>query len=79
HSSRWTSVAGPQKKTDSDRVILREVLKALLEEGYRDRVGPFVDVLLEYVEAPTKEKRYPFDVWRPSRGGGGKWVDPQAR
>lgn len=77
HSSRWTSVARPQKKSDSDRVILREVLKALLEKGYRDRVEPFVDVLLEYVEAPTKEKRYPFDTWRPSKGG--KWTDPQAR
>ncbi len=77
--SRWMGVAPPQDDKDSDRIVLREVLKALLEEGYRDRVGPFVDVLMEYVEAPMKEKRYPFGPWRPSGGGGGKWTDPQAR
>ncbi len=78
HSSRNTGVARPQSENDSDRVVLREVLKALLEEGYRDRVDPFVDVLLEYVEAPVKEKRNPFGPWHRGTGGG-KWVDPQAR
>lgn len=80
YSSRWTSVAAPQEKSDSDRVILREVLKALLEEGYRDRVEPFVDILLEYVDAPTKEKRNPFGTLHLRTGGAsGKWVDPQGR
>ncbi len=41
----------------SSRVILREVLKAVLEKGYLDRVDPFVGVLIEYVERPVKERR----------------------
>ena len=72
-------VAPPQDDKDSDRVILREVLKALLEEGYRDRVDPFVNVLIEYVDARVKEKRNPFGEYTPSTGRSSKWVDPQAR
>ncbi|MCK4625883.1 MAG: VWA domain-containing protein, partial [Phycisphaerae bacterium] len=78
HSSRWMGVAPPKDDKDSGRVILREVLKALLEEGYRDRVEPFVDVLIEYVETPVKEKRFPFDEYVPSTSSH-KWTDPQAR
>jgi hypothetical protein len=78
-SSRWMGVAAPQDDKDSDRVILREVLKALLEEGYRDRVDPFVDVLIEYVDTRVREKRNPFGEYVQSTGGSSKWTDPQAR
>ncbi len=79
--------ASPQGKDDSGRILLSEVLKAVLEKGYSDRVDPFIGVLLEYVEKPVKEKRHSFGPWkepvRPSKPAKPrkptKPRDPQAR
>lgn len=58
-----------------DRVILREVLRSILTQAYSDRVGPFTNVLLEYLETPVKEKRLPplteAEKERRRAGGGG--------
>ena len=56
--------------TDPDlpeRTIFREVLTAAVAEGYRDRVIPFVNVLLQYVERPWEEKRGHFPPYVPPK------------
>ena len=45
---------------DGPRRIAREVVHDLLTDTYKDRTEPFVDVLMEIVEAPFPEKREPF-------------------
>ena len=78
HSSRSLGTAKPPSESSAERAIFREVLKAVLEEGYRDRVDPFINVLLEYVEGYVDEKRRPFGP--AGRGGKGRPPrDPQAR
>ena len=69
-SGRWQGTAQPAGNTLAERVIFRAILKSVLEEGYRDRVDPFINVLLEYVEEPFEEKRVPFEKAGPSRPGG---------
>lgn len=71
--------ASPRNEKVSGRVILREVLKAVLEKGYRDRVNPFVGIMMEYIDAPVKEKRFHFGPSRPGPSRPSKYVDPQAR
>lgn len=41
----------------ADRILLREVLASILTRDYHDRVRPFINVVLEYVETPVKEVR----------------------
>lgn len=66
---RWLGVAHAIDGNSAERVIFREVLRSVLEKGYRDRVDPFIGVLLEYVEEPMKETREPFPKATPGRPG----------
>jgi len=75
-SGRWQGTAQPAGNTLAERVIFRAILKSVLEEGYRDRVDPFINVLLEYVEEPFEEKRVPFNKSGP-RSPGGRPSNPQ--
>jgi hypothetical protein len=59
-SPRSTSCAQPTDEDSPDRLIFREVLTAALHKGYRDRVGPFVRVLLEFVDESPREFRQGF-------------------
>jgi len=74
-SPRWLGVAHAIEGTSAERAIFREVLRSVLDVGYRDRVDPFIGVLLEYVEEPMKEKREPFPKVTPQPGGTPR--DPQ--
>ena len=67
HVGRSTGTARPKDENTPDRLIFRTVLKLILEEGYKDRVDPFINILLEYVERPMPERRSPFG---PARRGG---------
>lgn len=62
-----TRIASAHDTGGPERRIFREVVKAALSEGYRDRVDPFVNVLLEYLEAPVPERRPSFDPPKPSK------------
>ena len=42
------------------RLVVSEVLKSVLSEGYHDRAEPFVRVLMEYLELPVPERRAHF-------------------
>ena len=85
---------GSSDSTRPDRVIIRAVLKSILTDAYADRVQPFSNVLLEYLETPVKETRKKvlspeekkrLAAKRRSRGkgrgkkGGGKKKGPQGR
>ena len=70
HSNpRWLGTAHAITGNSAERVVFREVLRSALEQGYRDRVDPFIGVLLEYVEQPLKETRKPFPKATPGRPG----------
>ncbi len=84
------ATARPISDNAAQRVILQEVLKEALPKGYQNRVNVFVNVLLEYVDVPLKEKRQPFGPPEPKqddpnkRNGGQREPkkpkrDPQAR
>ncbi|HUT62277.1 MAG TPA: vWA domain-containing protein [Phycisphaerae bacterium] len=75
---RWRTTANPPNDEESQRVLFREVLRSALEEGYRDRVNAFVDILLEYVEEPLKETRIAFGP-AGRGGGGGPPTNPQSQ
>ncbi|MFB3892039.1 MAG: VWA domain-containing protein [Phycisphaerae bacterium] len=66
--------AEPRGEDAPDRVLFQQVLKASLEKGYLDRLDPLVNVLMEYVNEPVKERRMPFmptvPVVTPTRGPG---------
>jgi von Willebrand factor type A domain len=72
---RWKGTARPTEGNMADRMILRQVLRAVLDDSYKARVDPFIGVLLEYVEEPLKETRKPFPKATPS--GPHTPVDPQ--
>ncbi len=77
---RRLGTAGPIAFDSPEQVILREVLKAVLRDDYQDRVDPFINVLIHYVDQPIPEQRRPWD--KPSPGGGGPGKppkDPQER
>lgn len=76
-SGRWQGVSRPLDPEHSPRVIYRDVLRFVLEEGYRDRVDPFVNILVEYIEDPLREVRVAFAKATPG-GRGGRPSDPQA-
>lgn len=42
---------------DVTRMVVREVMTIILSEAYSDRVKPFSNVLLEYLDFPIKERR----------------------
>ncbi|NIA22310.1 MAG: VWA domain-containing protein [Anaerolineaceae bacterium] len=67
---RWKGTARPTEGNMAERVILRQVLRAALNDSYRRRVDPFIGLLLEYVEEPLKETRKPFPKAPPSSPGG---------
>ncbi|MBN2581815.1 MAG: VWA domain-containing protein [Planctomycetes bacterium] len=67
---RWQGTAQAASNSMAERVIFSSILRSVLEDGYRDRVDPFINVLLEYVEEPWPEKREPFGKAGPSRPGG---------
>jgi len=67
---RWQGTAQAASNSMAERVIFSSILRSVLQEGYRDRVDPFINVLLEYVEEPWPEDRDPFDKAGPSRPGG---------
>ena len=71
---RGVGTAAPNDENTPERMVFRAILHSLLEEGYKDRVDPFINVLLEYVEEPMKEVRKPF-----GRAGRGKrnYKNPQ--
>jgi len=75
NNPRWQDTASPVDGNTAERVILRQVLRAVLEKGYQNRVDPFIGVLLEYVEQPLKETRRPFPRATPGRRG--RPHDPQ--
>lgn len=58
------------------QVILHNVLQGVLAKEYRDRVDPFLRVLLEYVHDPLVEQRSPFGP-RTYGHGHHKPTDPQ--
>ena len=62
---RWKGTAQPTEGNMAERVILRQVLRAALDDSYRERVDPFIGLLLEYVEEPLKETRNPFPKVTP--------------
>lgn len=66
---RWLGTARLSRGAAAEREIFRQVLRSVLEGGYKDRVDPFIDVVLEYVEEPIKETRKPFPKATPGRGG----------
>jgi hypothetical protein len=59
------NVSGKFTKGPSNAVV-EEVVRGIVSAEYHDRVEPFVNVLLEYVEGPVKEHRRPFSPPRPS-------------
>jgi hypothetical protein len=77
-SGRWQYASQPLNEEHSPRVIFRDVLKFVLEEGYKDRVDPFVNVLIEFIEEPLKEVRVAFDKAGPPSPSGPP-SDPQMR
>jgi len=62
--------AGPSNQ------IVSEVLLDVVNEDYRDRLQPFVNILLEYCDMPTPEIRRPFGPPKPRKGPRKPW-DPQ--
>jgi len=72
---RWRGTAQPTEGNMAERIILRQVLRAVLDDSYKARVDPFIGVLLEYVEEPIKETRKPFPKVVPHPGGPPR--DPQ--
>jgi len=66
-ASRTLGTASPPRDDLPEQVILREVLKAALADDYADRVDPFINVLMQYVETPVKEKREPFGPVQPHK------------
>jgi hypothetical protein len=75
-SGRWQFVSAPLDPEHSPRVVYRDVLKFALEDGYKDKVDPFVSILVEYVEESVPEIRIPFDKAGPPHPGGTP-VNPQ--
>ena len=39
------------------------MLESLLGVDYRDRLVPFLNILMEYVEKPMPERRHAFGPW----------------
>jgi hypothetical protein len=77
-SDRWQYASQPLDDDHSPRVIFRDVLRFVLEDGYKDRVDPFVNVLIEYIEDTKKETRLAFEKAPPSHPGGPP-ADPQMK
>ena len=80
-SPQSTSCAQPTEEDSPDRLIFREVLTAALNKGYRDRVGPFVRVLLEFVDESPREWRQGFPKAPPPQvhdTGNGRGPRPPA-
>jgi Mg-chelatase subunit ChlD len=81
------NTADPSDKETPDRLLFRQVLTAAMEKGYEDRLDPFLNVLMEYVEEPLKEKLVAFPPKPPDTKGDGPHVkkppvkkfDPQQR
>ncbi len=60
-------IASVDRSEKADRYVVGEVLRSVLSEPYHDRVDAFVNVLLEYVERSTPERREPFPPAPPPR------------
>lgn len=68
-SSRDLGTASPPSQTAPQRVMFREVLNAAMGHDYLDRLDPFLNVLLQYVNRPVEEQRLSFPP-EPVHGGG---------
>jgi hypothetical protein len=73
----WTTTAIDDAR--SSRAILRDVLRCVLEDDYKDRVGPFVNVIIEFVEEFQKEQRQPFPKAGPTKSYYGPRENPQEK
>lgn len=47
-------------KPSPDRVLFKQVISAAMEKDYHDRLEPFLNILIEYLDEPVKETRAPF-------------------
>jgi len=63
HQRHW-GYASPRPAEAPERIILREVLKAAMAEGYEDRVNHFVNVLEQFIERSGPETRRPIPPYR---------------
>ncbi len=67
HAYHWTRIAPAATHATSERAVFRQTLKTVLDEGYRDRVEPFVTILMEFAEMPVKEYRESFKKVTPGK------------
>ena len=79
-------VAQPTPPDGPYRQLVRAIVRTAIPPSYRDKTGPFVDTLLEYLETYVPERRQPFAPYKPEKTGGTQRnrrvetpFDPQAR
>jgi len=77
YGHRAQRTARPTSGQSPARLILYHVLCGLLAEAYHDRIDPFLNILLEFVQEPLDEKRQPFGPRTYGHGPGRPPSDPQ--
>ncbi|MCX5654495.1 MAG: VWA domain-containing protein [Planctomycetota bacterium] len=85
-STFFGEVAQPTPSDGPYRQLVQAIVRTAIPPSYRDKTGPFVNTLLEYLETPVPERRQPFAPYKPEKTGGTRKqhrvdapFDPQAR